>query len=174
MKSHVNLNLTTIQKKNYLSNTAYLINSEKINFKYLLGLLNSNVIFWIFKHVSYNLGENSYRFIKQFVKQLPIKFSNEKHETRVNKLVEQQLTTNKKQTTESTNFKKWLKTTFQIDKFSNKLENYYELTFEEFLKELSEKKVKIKNRQTQELLRIEYDRSTKYIEELKSQINTFR
>ena len=32
-------------EKNYLSNTAYLINSEKINFKYLLGLLNSNVIF---------------------------------------------------------------------------------------------------------------------------------
>ena len=42
----------------------------------------------------------------------------------------------------------------------------------EFLKELSEKEVKIKNRQTQELLRLEYDRSTKYIEELKSQINT--
>ena len=79
-------------------NTAYLINSEKINLKYLLGLLNSNVIFWIFKHISYNLGENSYRFIKQFVEKLPIKFTNENHEKRINKLVEKQLTTNKKQT----------------------------------------------------------------------------
>ena len=93
-------------------NTAYLINSEKINLKYLLGLLNSNVIFWIFKHISYNLGENSYRFIKHFVEHLPIKFTNKNHEKRINKLVEEQLTTNKKQTTDSTNFKKWLKTTF--------------------------------------------------------------
>ena len=42
----------TLDTNNYfLGNTAYILNSNSINLKYLLGLLNSNVLFWIFKHI---------------------------------------------------------------------------------------------------------------------------
>lgn len=66
--------------KYYLANTAYLISSEKINLKYLLGLLNSKLLFWMFKHISYSLGKSSLRFIKTFVEQLPIIVENDKIE----------------------------------------------------------------------------------------------
>ena len=86
--------------------------SNTINLKYLNGLLASNVSNFIFSLIGSNLGSNGYDLNKIFIEQLPIKFTNENHEKRINKLVEEQLTTNKKQTTDSTNFKKWLKTTF--------------------------------------------------------------
>jgi adenine-specific DNA-methyltransferase len=55
----------------YFNNTAYML-SGFINNKIALGILNSNVIKWIFPQIGSDLGENGSRYFKQFVEQLPI------------------------------------------------------------------------------------------------------
>ena len=67
-------------------------------------------------------------------------------------------------------FQKWLKRTFEIENLSNKLEKYYELDFEEFLKEIKKKKVDIKQRKTQELLEKEFLGSLGLIQDLQREI----
>jgi hypothetical protein len=53
-----------------------------------------------------------------------------------------------------------------MDKFSQKLDKYYKLTFDEFLAELKKKKVDIKPRKTQELLKTEFEESVNKINPL--------
>ena len=45
---------------------------------------------------------------------------------------------------ETNSFKEWLIHTFNIEKLSQKLEKYYELSFDEFLNEVKKKKVNVK------------------------------
>ena len=52
---------------------------------------------------------------------------------------------------------------YKIEKFSKKLDKYYELSFDEFLDELKKKKVDIKLRKTQELLKNEFEESIKLL-----------
>ena len=82
---------------------------------------------------------------------------------------------NKNLINEINGFKEWLqREPFNIDKFSKKLDKYYELSFDEFLAELNKKKVDTKQRKTQELLKNEFEDSINkinpLIEEIKIQI----
>ncbi len=56
--------------------------SEKIvdDLLYVLGLLNSKVIEFYHKHISVNLGKKGYRYITQYLKQLPIRLPQTKTE----------------------------------------------------------------------------------------------
>lgn len=56
----------------YLTNNAFLLNSASIDIKYLVGLLNSNLIFWTYKHIGNTIGKSGYRFFKSFIEQIPI------------------------------------------------------------------------------------------------------
>ena len=85
-------------------------------------------------------------------------------------LVEEIMDLNKKLSDEMNSFQKWLKRTFEIENLSNKLEKYYELDFEEFLKEIKKKKVDIKQRKTQELLEKEFLGSLGLIQDLQREI----
>ena len=126
------------------------INSNNINLKYLLALLNSKLLFWYFKDIGYNLGGKGYRYKKIFVEQLPIVITEDKNtEMNLTNLVDMIINENKKLINEINSFHKWLNRTFNIDKLSKKLENYYELDFEDFLKEIKKKKVDITKRKTQ-------------------------
>ena len=77
---------------------------------------------------------------------------------------------NNKFITETEGFKKWLKRTFNISKLSNKLENYYELDFEEFLNQLKNRKINISKRTTQNLLENEFTSSIDKLTPLKNNI----
>ncbi len=67
-------------------------------------------------------------------------------------------------------FRGWLKRTFEIEKLSQKIEKYYELSFDDFLNELKKKKVDIKPRKTQELLQSEFNQSVSVLNPLLQQI----
>ena len=68
-------------------------------------------------------------------------------------------------------FKEWLqREPFIINKFSKKLDKYYELSFDEFLVELNKKKIDTKQRKTQELLKNEFEESINKINPLIRQI----
>lgn len=73
--------------------------------------------------------------------------------------------------TEKTMFIKWLIRTFNIEKISQKIDTYYKITFEDFLKELKKKKVNVKSREKQELLELEYNKSLKIINDILEEIN---
>lgn len=59
----------------YCLNVIYAINldSEKVNPKYLLGLLNSKLLEFYFKHISPFISGGYYRYITQYLERLPIR-----------------------------------------------------------------------------------------------------
>ncbi|AMK15262.1 type II restriction/modification system protein [Methanobrevibacter olleyae] len=141
----------TFDSSNYfLGNTAYIINSDSINLKYILGLLNSNVLFWTFKQICYNLGKTGFRFIKIFVEQLPIKI-NENYEKEVIDIVDEILEINHKIIHYELNLFIYLDENLGIIDISKKLESFYLLNEKQFLKEI---KNKTKNFDVKELLSI--------------------
>ena len=125
-------------EKHYLGNTAFIMNSDSINLKYLLGLLNSNVLFWIFQKICYNLGNKGFRFIKNFVEQLPIVIDN-KNQNKVIQVVDTIFRLNNEiEICESYLFD-ILKNEYGITDFSKKIENFYLVSSEEFIKEVKKK-----------------------------------
>jgi hypothetical protein len=73
--------------------------------------------------------------------------------------------------TEINGFKDWLqRSPYNLDKFSQKLDKYYELSFDNFLVELNKKKVDTKLRRVQELLKNEFEESVNKINPLLQQI----
>ena len=79
---------------------------------------------------------------KQFVERIPICITEKDIELKLSDLSDKMINTNKELTDEINSFKKWLIRNYNIDKLSKKLETYYDLTFEDFLKEI-QKKTKI-------------------------------
>ena len=117
------------------------------------------------------MGGKGYRYKKIFVEQLPIVITEDKNtEMNLTNLVDMIINENKKLINEINSFHKWLNRTFNIDKLSKKLENYYELDFEDFLKEIKKKKVDITKRKTQELLENEFNESISIIKPLQNEI----
>ncbi|MFM5883673.1 TaqI-like C-terminal specificity domain-containing protein, partial [Methanobrevibacter gottschalkii] len=149
----------------YLGNTAYIINSNSINLKYLLGLLNSNVLFWIFKKICYNLGKNGFRFIKNFVEQLPIVIDLDNHDDLI-KLVDNIIILNKEIEKYENELFDILRNDLHILNFSKKIENFYNLSSKDFLKE-----IKNKNKNFDEHYLLDVFENSKYnIELLKNKV----
>ena len=57
------------RKKLYVNQTCYIMTNVN---KYICALLNSKIIHFYFSQISYALGKGAFRWIKQFVEQLPI------------------------------------------------------------------------------------------------------
>jgi len=71
---------------------------------------------------------------------------------------------------ETSGFKHWIQKEFNVDKLSNKLEKYYELTEDEFIAELRKKKVNTKLRNNREYLEKGFNDSIRIIKPLLQQI----
>lgn len=161
------------KNKTYLLNTCYMLISENKNYdlRYLLALLNSNLLFWIFKQISPKLYGKRLRFIKQYVEEFPIYPAIAEEQAPLIEKSDLVLDLNENLQEEINNFHNWLRRTFHITKLSKKLEIYYELDFEEFLNEIKKKKVDIKPRKTQELLENEFNESLAVINPLLQEID---
>ena len=154
----------TFDTSNYfLGNTAYILNSDSINLKYILGLLNSNVLFWTFKQICYNLGKNGFRFIKIFVEQLPI-IINENYEKELVSTVDKILELNFQITHHEQKLFLYLYENLGIIDLSKKLESFYFLNEKQFLKEIK-KKTKNFDYEDNELINL-FNLSKKEIQEL--------
>jgi type I restriction-modification system DNA methylase subunit len=57
------------ESKSFLGNTAYIIPTDET---WLLGLLNSKLIWWLYLHISSTIQGGFVRFIAQYMEQLPI------------------------------------------------------------------------------------------------------
>lgn len=143
-------------------------NSKKFDINYILAILNSKFA------VNYLNSIRKARIINYFypddLKKLPIKEINMDEQKELSTLAISLSKYNAEMYNELNSFKKWLNRTFNINKLSKKLEKYYELDFEEFLKEIKKKKVDVTQRKTQELLESEFKDSLAIIGPLQNKI----
>ena len=75
-------------EKTYINAPTNLLTSNAENLNYLLALLNSKLLFFVFENIAYSRGGTFYEFKKVFVEQLPIVRANEKTETVLEKIVD--------------------------------------------------------------------------------------
>ena len=146
------------------------VDENKFSLRYLLGILNSNLI-EIYLHSVSPLKSGGYHsYSSSILNKLPVPSVNFDIQAPLISCVNLILDLNKNLDDEIYSFQKWLKRTFEIDQLSKKLETYYELDFEEFLQEVKKKKVDITQRKTQDLLEKEFNESLEIIGPLHREI----
>ncbi len=140
------------------------------NIKYLLPILNSKVIFFIFKLIGVKVDSGYSEWKKNRVEELPIYPATPEQQEPFIEKADQMLDLNKTLQNETNSFKEWLAHIFKVEKFSKKLEKYYELSLDEFLAELKKKKVDVKNRENFTSLKEEFEKSVSKIRPLLQEI----
>ncbi|WP_275552665.1 Eco57I restriction-modification methylase domain-containing protein [Tenacibaculum piscium] len=130
------------------SNTLYniYIKDEDYDLFYILGILNSKILkkYWLF---NYSDGKQLFPKIKGYqLKSLPIKVANSKEQKNIINSVSSNILINTSLDKTSNNFQNYLKQKFQLEKLSKKLQNWYDLEFGDFIKELN-KAIKINNKE---------------------------
>lgn len=117
-------------------------NSSKFNLKYLLAILNSKLLSFYYKLEGKKKGD-ILEVGTEPLSKIPIPVENINQNLFIEK-ADKMLQLNNDLMNEINSFKEWLQLNFNLGKFSKKLDKYYELDLEEFLKELKNKKVKLK------------------------------
>ncbi|WP_326384772.1 Eco57I restriction-modification methylase domain-containing protein [Flavobacterium sp. SUN052] len=121
-------------EKHLCTNTLRIgyLKSKKYSLKYILSILNSNVINFLF--LKQFLNKDIYAFQLQ---QIPVpKISISVQQPFIEK-ADLMLTLNKSLQEVSLKFGKYFSGQFKIEKLSSKLEKWYTLSFEEFIKEIN-------------------------------------
>ena len=135
----------------YVNNKCFFITSDEIDLKYLNGLFLSKLYKFLFKAMSSSLGKETVEMRKSYIKKVPILHS-EHYEKVISSEVSIILEKNKLLSQEIRSFQNWLRRTFGIDTLSKKLENYYELNFEEFLQEIKKEKSRYHTKKNSRLI----------------------
>lgn len=116
---------------------------EKYSLKYTLSLLNSRLMGFYFKN---KFSEFDDIFPKAKIgqcKQLPIKIISFENQQPFIEKADQMLSLNKELQEISDKFQRNLQREFSLESLSKKLQNWYELSFADFLKELAKAKVNL-------------------------------
>jgi type I restriction-modification system DNA methylase subunit len=110
---------------------------ELYDIRYVLGILNSELMAFYFRY-SNNEFDNLFPKIRvaEF-KNLPIKNIEYSDQTVLANAVELMIVRNKEFITIATTFQTYVQSQFSIEKLSKKLQNWYELPFADFIKELN-------------------------------------
>lgn len=156
----------------FLGNTAYFMPTNDV---YLLGILNSKLLFFYYKNNASVLGDANkggrVRWFSQDVLRLPIAVPSEDTRKDISHHAQQMLTLHTELQKVQNNFLQLLNDNLGITKTSTKLEKWYDLTFKELLAELAKQKISIAlNKQTE--WRNLFDEQKAIAQQLQSQINT--
>ena len=158
---------------NYLSfsnMTVIFDTNENLSIKYVLALLNSKLLSFRYKSIGKQTGNGSFEYFPNGVGKLPIAEISSQEQAPYIKLVDELINLNNQRQLEINECKSWLTTAFGIDKFSKQLERFYELSFEEFIKEVKKSKVDIKNPDNFSSLKGGYEKYMKNINSLNLEI----
>ncbi len=152
--------LCCYDNENYIperaSHALYKIDNCNIPIKYILGLLNSKMIRWVFRYNnSLLVGKPLAQVNAKYIERLPLKYKKDGIEELVDELIDLY----KKRISESENFLHFLEVTYSLEKPSEKLQNFSSLTFNDFLSELSKKKVKLQAKEKMELVQLFEEKS---------------
>ena len=119
--------------------------SFNVDDKFYLGILNSKIMWFFIKNTGSEYRGGYYVFKTNYLKPFPLPAISNNPEVLIEK-VENILAFNKNLRSVSAKFKRTLSREFseQLETLSNKLELWYDLTFEEFILELKKKKIVFK------------------------------
>ncbi len=138
--------------------------------KYILCILNSSLIDYIYRNLVPDDGRvfSEVKIIN--LKKLPIHKATPEEQNPLIQNVDRILKLNNNLQKETNSFKDWFIHTFNIEKLSQKLEKYYELSIDSFLNEVKKKKVNVKSRENYQTLKEEFEKSVRVINPLLQQI----
>jgi len=149
----------------FTNNKCFIITSKTVDLRYLGSLLSSKVLNFVFSFLGTPLQGKSFNLSKVFIQKLPIHLPTSEEEQLFIDKAKRIILLNKKLQKEVDGFKYWVKKEFGV-KLSKKLEKYYNLTTDEFIDELSKKKVDTKSRKNREYLEREFTESLAIIKPL--------
>ena len=113
--------------------------------KSLLGLLNSKLIFFYLKNICTTLQGGFYDFRRDKITTIPISNNLKDVDINLSELSNKLISYTNQTNSLINKFKKYLFSHFQLEKLSKKLQNWHELEFGEFIKELN-KAIKANNK----------------------------
>ena len=137
----------TLDKNSLWHNTKVYTILLKDNFKEniltYLTILNSKLMWFFLSNTGYTLRGGYFTFKTKYLENFPIPdLTNSQFSTinsQLTSLADKMLTLNETLQKKTTNFLKVVKQTFALEKISTKLETFYNLDFDGFLKELKQK-----------------------------------
>jgi hypothetical protein len=162
-----------------IDNTGYLnlksvhnavITNKSLSYKYLLPILNSRLIDFIYNFLVPEIGRVFAEVKAVKLMELPIYPASHEEQKPLILKADLMLELHQEFQDEINSFNDWLMNTFEIDKLSQKLDKYYELSFDEFLNEVKKKKVDVKSRDNYQTLKQEFEKSITAINPLIQQI----
>jgi hypothetical protein len=133
-------NMTYDENGSFYHNTKVysFIKNEKfeIDEKYYLGIMNSKVMWFFLKNTGSEYGGGYYVFKTNYLKPFPLPDISDNADIMIDN-VNKQLNQNKLFGEIKAKFTKYLQSQFAIEKLTKKLENWYELSFGNFIKEIN-------------------------------------
>ena len=133
-------------RKYYTLDTVHngIIIDENFDIKYLLCLLNSKLIKYIYNQQINEDGKIFAQVKIIYVNELPIKILDKNNQIQFANKADIVLFKNKELQNNSNKFIELLRSNFNIEKINTKLENWYNLDFSDFKKELKKNKIELK------------------------------
>lgn len=154
----------------YVSQTYYIIKTERVNLKFLTGVLNSKIVAFWFRHKGKMQGD-LYQIDKDPLLNIPIPQATTEQQVQIAELVDKIMNLKKEA-------QDYLKNTFillqaelggQKITLNKKLEKFWTLDFAEFLSELTKQKIQISHPQKRNLI-TSFETDKKKILELEQQV----
>ena len=166
--------IAAIDENGYLNlkSVHNIVIRKNINFsyEYLMVVLNSRLMDFIYNYLVPELGRVFAEVKAVKLAKLPIYPATSEQQQPFIEKADKMLRLNRDLQEEVNGFHGWIKQTFKVEKLSKKLEKYYKLDLDEFLEEVRKKKVDVRSRENQELLRNEYQKSLNIITPLLQEI----
>lgn len=166
--------IAAIDKNGYLNlnnvHNVFIDQKTDFTYEYILTALNSHLIDFIYRYLVPETGRVFAEVKAIKLAELPIYPATPEEKEPFIEKANQMLDLNKTLQNEINSFKEWLIHIFKVEKFSKKLEKYYELSLDEFLAELKKKKVDVKNRENFTSLKEEFEKSVSKIRPLLQEI----
>ena len=145
---------------------AIVIDDENFDLKYVLCLLNSDLMKSYLQSFSSLKAGGYYSYSSNILNRTPIKNISLEAQQPFITLADKMLSLNETLQKKSTNFLKVVKQTFALEKISTKLETFYNLDFDGFMKEL---KQKVTPKTKLEWLEV-FEETKKSLQEIQTQI----
>lgn len=128
----------------YFTQIGFGIIPKIINVKYLIGILNSNLINFYHKYRFLDLEKELFqKILIANCKSLPIKNSPNGFESEIKAKVDLIIKLNVEFQEQSQKFQRTIQRKFELEELPKKLQDWYKLPYAEFIKELIKKKVKL-------------------------------
>ena len=140
--------------------------NENVDVYFVDGILNSPLMSFYFRYSNNEFDELFPKMRVAEFRELPIKNTSSENQQQISLLVKKMLSLNETLQKKSTNFLKVVKQTFALEKISTKLETFYNLDFDGFMKEL---KQKLTPKTKLEWLEV-FEETKKSLQEIQSQI----